>query len=123
MKKSAFKIVLLLLLSFLVVTCAVIRDGEPVGTKINMDMSKEEYQQWCTYKDTIYRDSIAIAYIQNVEWEYISDDVIRLEISLTTMTGYQDNTIDIFRYMHAKQPTAKIEINTDDRNRINLNDE
>jgi len=123
MKKTIFNIILLLTLSFLTVTCSVFKGDEPVGTKINMEMSQEEYQNWSTYKDTIYRDSIAIAYIQNVEWEYVSDDVIRLEISLTTMTGYQDNTIDIFRYMHTKQPSAKIEINTDDRNRINLNDE
>jgi hypothetical protein len=81
---------------------------------INIYMSEEEQKEWHTYKDTIYHDSVAVGVFQSNEWEY-SDNKLVLEISIRTLNYYEPNTMDIIRYVHARQPKAKIEVNTDGR--------
>jgi len=117
MKNFTFKIIGIVLLSMCVAACASLKDKKatPTGRQVDMYMSETEQKEWYTDRDTIYHDSIAVAYVQNVEWEYLDGNVIRMEISLTSIRGNHGNTVDIFRYVHARQPKAKIEINTDEQ--------
>lgn len=109
------------LLIFLVLTtivsCSLIKTNKNYGHKINMKMSQEEQSRWYTKSDTLYCDSIAVATLQNVEWEYTEGNRIRMEISLSTINGYSDKSTDIFRYMYAKHPEAKLELNVDGYNK------
>ena len=115
MKNLTFRIIGIVLLSIMVVACSSLKETktQTKGRQVNMFMSEAEQEEWSIKNDTIYHDSTALGYIQNIEWEYLDGDKIRMEISIASIGLFGEKTVDIFRYIHARQPNAKIEINTD----------
>jgi len=85
-----------------------------------MTMSDEEIKDWSHSNDTIFYKNEPVAYIVNIEYEYMSGIKPRLEISLKQITNPYTFTsynieYNLLRYMFTRQPKAKIELKVDHR--------
>lgn len=110
--RKTFNIIAVLTVTMLFAACVSLKPKNKSTYKIDIYMSEEEQSHWHTFKDTLYHDSIPVGIFQSNEWEYSNDQLI-LEISIRTLNPFYAETLDIIRYVHARQPNAKIEVNRD----------
>lgn len=105
------KSVLILLTGLLLFSCATMKEKKQHID--DMHLSDTEMARFYHANDTIYRDSIPVGYVQSTEWEYTVEDGMRLEISIMELDPYNDNALDIIKYIHTRHNDAKIEVNHD----------
>lgn len=96
-------------------SCMVLRENREKKVHMaEMHLSDSELARWYTEKDTIYQDSIAVGFIQSMEWEYSNSTQMQMEISVKQIDPLNgDITKELIKYVHMRQPRAKIEINYD----------
>jgi len=93
-------------------SCATIKENKHEKSMI---LPQEEYDKFSNKADTIYYDMRPVGIIQNVEWEYIPGNDMRMEISVSLANRYEDAmTSKIIKYVHSKYKEAKVEINCDE---------
>jgi hypothetical protein len=62
---------------------------------------------WCIYKN----DTTLVGEVVSIEYELYKGKLVK-EISIS-LESLDNDITDIIKYLHTKDPTAKIEINTD----------
>ena len=101
------KKITLILLSALTLSCATTND---------YILSEDEMSKFNHDNDTISYMGKPLGYISNFEIEYnpyLKDKMI-YEISVTVINRFDTLSVDkLLRYVHTRQPKAKVEINYD----------
>ncbi len=81
----------------------------------DMVISQEEFDNFSSSQDTLFYKGDMVGYMQSIEWEFLPNDMIRMEISFVqTMSLDSQLTMKIIKYLHRLHPRAKIEVNYDD---------
>lgn len=119
MKKLA-TILAIIMLGVFATSCATMKHKKHMK---EMHLTAEEEVRFSIKGDTILYDSVQVAYVQNIEWEYIGGEKdMRMEISLTQINPYDTEiTRKLIKFVHGRHPKAKIEVNYDEEEEIDYN--